>query len=77
MRPRTVVERGAMPRRPKAEGAWEPLFERELRERTADDRLSDYLPEVAASSRHQHSVLTSGQFYRPRRGGHVFADISP
>lgn len=67
---------------PRAEGAWEPLLEREHRERTADDRVSDYLPEVAASSRHQHIVLTSGQFHRPRspeqgfpsggarRGGH-------
>lgn len=67
---------------PKAEGAWEPLLERELSERTADNRESDYLPEVAASSRHQHSVLTSGRLHRPRspeqgfpsggarRGGH-------
>ncbi len=51
-------------------------------ERTTDNRARDYLSEVAASSRHQHIVLTSGQFHRPRspeqgfpsggarRGGH-------
>jgi len=51
---------------PKAEGAWEPLLEREHSEWPVDNRTSDFLSEVAASSSHQHIVLTSRQFYRLR-----------